>query len=923
MDFGNRSGRTSRRAAAALGLAGLGILLVPGAALSEPAQVDAPGQAAFEAIMDAASAEELAPVEASTAAERDATLTEFSGLSDAEALRLARAEFPSLSKASLVPELDLSPGVGIDEFLSPTTARLTLPKTESDSEALPPIPDPDAPGAAGPGLLLESTLPLRAPEDGSKELLEGELVVEGDHYEAENALVEAELPMELDDGIELPRSGVTITPDVDEETDPVESGDVLFHANADTDTDTMITATATGASISYQLRSVDSPERLPLEASMPAGAALQATADGGAEIRRDGDTIATITAPVAWDAAGTPVPASYEIAGDQLTIAVAHQDGDYLRPIAVDPTVVDNYPWGQNQPSPNYDYWQPISTGNPLFSAFYNSGDGGLMNRATPGTYYGGEMVEWVANPIRSSYVERMDFFNFDRRPTSPGACTILGIWNTNAYGWAVGTAVDASSGTYTYNQPFIQKCDNVAHDTRHFWVGNSDTPDSFANNAGDPEGVDGAAGVFALTTNAGNRTSKAENVLRAANVYRFDRNLPAVTAPTTAWTKDPVVTVSDYGLGGWGANIWEGAGASAVYWGAVTDSCTGAHQAPCPIHSALHPQLPEGLRTFTAVGYDVATWGSAATTFQTRVDRSGPSVDLSGSLWDRRNDYPASVGPGQSFNLNVNAYEGQTTPNSSQRAGVKQIKIYVTGRLAGQTSAQTCPASSCSQSMSWALNTDSWEEGPQQILVEATDQAGNVTYKELWVNIAKPLGQEGPTVRDPASSYCTAQLSPITAADVAAFDEADNTPQVTDDLAAEFPCVLTDPLLQRSSGQWCFDLINHQRFNYPLGFYKYWVEAKTRFCVDYDRKKVKRRSERLTYDFSAVFDADHNMEQEPSRTGQEHMSYKNWNNGMLEVHYMFPIEHCVGPSPVCLDDPRFLHNRAAYTGEMWWSDND
>ena len=159
--------------------------------------------------------------------------------------------------------------------------------------------DPANPPAADPGDgfhprdlsepagLLVSTTPLRAPEQGHLEPVDPTLAeVAGSDLEPANAAVEAQMPVELADGITLNELDMTVTPEGAERAEEraLIGPDKLFYADIDTDTDFIATSTPTGVEAFWQLRSAESADSASLTLDLPTGAELASDGLGGATI---------------------------------------------------------------------------------------------------------------------------------------------------------------------------------------------------------------------------------------------------------------------------------------------------------------------------------------------------------------------------------------------------------------------------------------------------------------------------------------------------------------------------------------------------------------------------------------------------------------------------------------------------------------
>jgi streptogramin lyase len=159
-----------------------------------------------------------------------------------------------------------------------------------------------------------------------------------------NPLVAVRVPKRLGEGVQASASGLSLTP-VDGSGSPlvgsegVVDGATVFFANTLTDTDTVVKPSALGFAMDTVLRSVQSPQQLSFRVELPEGASLVQAKDGSGavEVIKDGVAIARIAAPVARDAAGTPVPVSMGVSGDTLTLSIDDSSGAFQYPIEVDP----------------------------------------------------------------------------------------------------------------------------------------------------------------------------------------------------------------------------------------------------------------------------------------------------------------------------------------------------------------------------------------------------------------------------------------------------------------------------------------------------------------------------------------------------------------------------------------------------------
>jgi Domain of unknown function (DUF6531) len=166
----------------------------------------------------------------------------------------------------------------------------------------------------------------------------------GGAFGAASPLVVVRAAKRLSEGVQLSSLGVTVTP-VDKQGLPlggsegVVDGATVFFANTQTDSDVVFKPSIFGFAIDTLLRSAKSPEKFSFRVGLPAGAALVAEEQGSRMVRivKEGVTIAIVPAPVARDAAGSPVPVLVGVAGDILTLTVPRGLGEYRYPVDVDP----------------------------------------------------------------------------------------------------------------------------------------------------------------------------------------------------------------------------------------------------------------------------------------------------------------------------------------------------------------------------------------------------------------------------------------------------------------------------------------------------------------------------------------------------------------------------------------------------------
>lgn len=311
-----------------------------------------------------------------TSSEQQASETAYTDDNASQSRSLLLSQFDDQ-----LTSLDQQPGRALDpsdfeKFFSDNVARVDLP------------------GAQGPQLLISSS-PLRAESDnGTVQPVDlGVNPVDG-HYEANNPLVDVSMPGDGGGQLRLQDANVGIKLDsanADQSPAGELEGDKVFYHDVATDTDLMEAPVSQGAELSVQLRSVNSPERLPFRVDLPQGAELGPTASGDLEVDHSGEKLASIGAPSAVDAGGSPIPTHLDQTGpDTFDLVTEHQSANALYPILVDPPIED---WYNNSWA-----WQ----GNTNFNGWTNTGNYGFLPNYTCG---GAGWYCWGNSPYRGLYL--------------------------------------------------------------------------------------------------------------------------------------------------------------------------------------------------------------------------------------------------------------------------------------------------------------------------------------------------------------------------------------------------------------------------------------------------------------------------------------------------------------------------------------
>ena len=366
-------------------------------------------------------------------AAREQSRTAFRDLDRDESLALAEEFFPQFLRAPLYS------GKGGEEntFVRALGTRSAVVRTPDGDESV-----------------LRSTLPVTTSGSGDGEPVDLSLEREGGDYAPEASRTETELGDHASEGVELPSADVTVTPDVDADRQATATDEErLFYPSIAEDTDYILTPKPTGAQAVWILRSDRSPEDLPLDVDVPAGAHLRKTPVGDTGfhtvdvVDQDDKVLTVIQQPFAVDAEGRNVPVEARILGDSVSFHVDHQAGDFARPIAVDPDIgvpstnnTNSWPgWTLTRPNvpqgaTNYYGWAANPSGS---NYMYMS-----MPVGTSYTYNGGGGASYAFKAPPDTYIARATLGNANYQPYRPsnlpysyyteGMSKADGNWQTN-----------------------------------------------------------------------------------------------------------------------------------------------------------------------------------------------------------------------------------------------------------------------------------------------------------------------------------------------------------------------------------------------------------------------------------------------------------------------------------------------------------
>ncbi len=656
-----------------------------------------------------------------------------------EALELLEEVFPSVTEGA---PASLG-GLEVEKFYSDHVA-VVVPEESPEAEASESTPQPE---------LLTSTLPLRT-ENDQGQLEQVDLTLDRSEGELRpiNPLVDVAIPEHLGEAISFPETGidVSVAGVPDGLTASTIDDSAAFFPNVATDSDLTITPTELGVETLAQLRSPEAPQTETLQFSLPPGATLTATDDGGARVVQGEDTLLVILPPSASDANGTPVPASLTVEASAMTIEVEPPD-DAVYPILVDPVLHQWLHWYSEATTKGIgDTWKPKSTSS-LFATSFMGGWGqfglnifsyqGIWSGAWPEaryTFYVPRYFQDLEDPavkeVPTTYITKMTFTNLywwieESQPYKINPTLSMGLWDENiknwsSYGGRWGTEGQLTDPNWVYNFENIDKVTDVKQ------------------------------GIALMEGSAnGNEVRPRHLWIGAADTYLTDNDRPEFISPTagpTQWVDSqpsaPIkYAVSDRGLGIHDFHVLATTGAGQTSDSTTSIGCTGIPASPCPrtVRSETQPLnydpsvMPQGEDWVKIYPVDVVLHGTPAEFTEKgltpieakiKVDHTAPNLALSGPATEL-----SALGKNlASYKLHIDATDGTT---SSPQSGVVKTTVKVDGKVVDDV-APGCGTKNCAVSRDWFLESANYSAGSHLIEVIATDGVGRSAAKSLSVDL-------------------------------------------------------------------------------------------------------------------------------------------------------------------------------------------
>lgn len=689
---------------------------------------------------------------------RDESRDKYVDEEPSESRALMTKKFPDeLLGAQEAPSRQLEPE-DYESFITPKVARV------------------DPPGEEGSRILLSNSPLKDETEGGEVKPVDLDLRRDGHVYKAQNPLVDVSYPEKLSDPIRLGSSDVTVRltgQEAQSSKAEVTDEEQLFFHEAAPDTDLVLTPTEMGAQLFAQIRSPLAPSALSFDVDVPPGAELRDLGKEGVEVVLKEKRIALIGAPKALDAQGTEVETRLQLRDGGFELIVEHQSADLAYPILVDPPMLPFEDWLYTNwtfhGGGGRIYWNSQGSYFPTSYLCWSGANceswgpyGGLYIYSVAGwSHPAGAWAEWYYTaPGQTTFIPEAHFY-----PVYWERTTDTQAWSPYLYEGLRSTATGWVDAPWLY--------DGYSHwgawDTFYSGVTEIEPQIPPANQA-----------VFGMASNSA-RTPSAPRagMLGGAYIYLDDPERPSVSlsdpaeAPTH-WIKEApelemTVAASDPGLGVNGYAVYaDDKDEPAGYKRTVTwVDCGGSYShGICPASDervVTYPTagMPDGRNKVTVSGVDPVGWETEEAydaEWDVRIDRSGPTLELSGSLADAP-DYQLT---GQSYDLNVTAREGSLDDRSLERSGVEDIKLFLDGATApvAEGTWPDCPEGSCRRDLDYTLDASALAPGKHTLEIRATDQVGNLTTRKLSLTLQ---GKSG-VITSPKAGDKTARRFTLTA---------------------------------------------------------------------------------------------------------------------------------------------------------------
>lgn len=627
-------------------------------------------------------------------------------------------------------------------------------------------------------VLYESSSPLRIGPD--REPIDLSLQRTADSFKPASPLVEVTLPEESNGHIGLGDTGVTLVADPSRDGEvgsKLQEGTVLY-PNIEENKDLAITPTMGGIETFTVIRDESSSHRDEYEFDLPPGATIELLEDGSAIITRNGETLLTVSKPVALDATLKQVPVVMSLEENTLVLETSPEPNTKY-PILVDPTI-EIYLWANSlgmvglpswrptyqhaPPSPSFALrkecvmwlwcYSPSGVSRPglyidAFANTYGTASAATWNYFVP--RYHADISSTGAPP--STFITYMSYatiYRLLRTDTGGNPAMVAGLYapQSNYWGSIGGYTTEINNGSITMEP--------------------GGTPAQLKQVK---QAVFGEWVFF-----EGRKTTDYRNSYVGSIAYALDdQEAPGIGAvsPPSSWVDDepaPIgITVSDPGLGVKKLTLRSEDGSQT--W-TTNVGCTGLTHDPCPrtwSSSIGQPvlydpeELPTGINDIEIRAFDTLGKTDAGTA-EVKVDHEDPEIDVAGTVAEAE----GTAHPFSDYSVALNVSDG--SPGDRQ-SGIASYSIKLDGATV-ESRVVDCIEDSCGAGTSWSASAAELGVGTHDIEIEAVDNVGRDTTDSFeWTvpndTINPALGLDGEFMDEIATEVDPSRYS----LDVAATD--------------------------------------------------------------------------------------------------------------------------------------------------------
>jgi YD repeat-containing protein len=671
-----------------------------------------------------------------------ASRTKYERLSAPRVAQVARSAFPNVIERPQGGPPQLPTGGHVVRYIGSHAAQIVLP--------------------GGKRAVVDSTEPMAIEtSSGHRVPVDLSLTETGGVIEPVRPVVGVLIPKRVSEGVQMPETGVSLTP-VDAHGSPLNGstgtvdGASVLYANTQTDADTVVKPTTGGVETNTILRSVNSPSEVYFHVGLAVGESLvqdQGPA-GPVSVVESGKKKALILPPSATDASAMSVPVSMSVSGDTLTLSVATQEHEYQWPISVDPEIREikdndtvgpehtHSAWQQHDSVPAHFYEErsipaenilqysnvaPLEPGESMSSQYQTQGESKIFY--VEGTAYeevehGKSLLEFVHE---GSVVESESLL---AEKTNTGSRKV-------ALCAKAGESPCKPTSGHTNNLVWYKQRETEPDSFLYALYSEWQSAKVFISQEKGPE--------LSLDTTDPNvlESPSRENV-----AYGSGRWLSPSKGAFEFIAKDPGVGISRAGaqeLGGGNFHLQV-----PIY---EKGNCEGVQCKEEYRNAVTFNEMSEGEDVFELWAEDTAGFFSYKEV-TLNVDGTKPyKLEVTG--WPANREISTA-----SHTLTFEATDGTKPQHSS---GVGSIAVSVDGGAESPVPNTSCSPGECKASGKWTLNAEGLSEGVHQLVVTATDNAGNPAAKLFLFDVrhASPVSV-GPGSVDPTTGQLKLSTSDV-----------------------------------------------------------------------------------------------------------------------------------------------------------------